>query len=181
MLNILLVAFMLYMSWIIWKIADWHVDNWINFWKKYTYLWDISRALLWILAFFFSHNLYIVLVSVILYWVYKIKFDFTNHALTLITFIIWIIYYNNLNHDLIVNYWFEKTILYILLLLFIYIILSYLKKYNKAFCFTLSLFIPAIFWIFTKDIYAGLSIFFFLWWVSSMYVFKMKQKSFFKN
>ncbi|EKD44480.1 MAG: hypothetical protein ACD_71C00124G0007 [uncultured bacterium (gcode 4)] len=181
MIDFLIVALLLILSGILWKTADGHMDNGTTFGKRYTYFYDVAWAVIWCYLFFYSHNLYIVLVSIVFYWVYKLKFDFTNHGVCLITFIVGIIYYNNVNHDIIDSYGVYRTLISILVLLGSYIFLSYIKKYNKAFWFITSIFVPSLFAIYTRDPLAGFSVFFLIGWLSAMRIFHMKQKSFIRD
>lgn len=166
-MDFLVASFLLFLSWFLGKIADSHNEHGLIFWKKYTILFWISWWLIWVFLFGYSEFLFIPLVSLLLYWIYKMKFDYKNHIISLIIMLFWILFFAKNNY-----------FIYIFILFFIYFVLDFFKKNKKIwkYIFIAMLSVPIFFAIYIKNTLPITCIFFFLWSNFCIKVFKIDQK-----
>lgn len=138
--------------WFFQKLADWHHEHWLNFFKHaWIIFWIICGS---IGAYLISYNeiLAINYLAILFYWVYKIKIDCLYHSLALIIMIGWLLH-SNIHFNIYI----------VFLLLLSYILFDFLKhntnnKYiKKFFQFKLQfIFTPLIYSIIIQDIYGAI-------------------------
>ena len=172
--DLILYSFLIFLSWFIGKISDMHNEHWLNFLKKYSILFSITRWWIWSYIIIKNEILYIPLIALVFYWIYKIKFDYTNHVISLLVILFWIIYS---------NFWTNNNIIMIFILFCIYFFFDLIKqnkKYKKIWLF-LILLLPILYSIYLQNILPISLIFFFFWVKFAIFSFRIEQSFFIKK
>lgn len=165
--------FIAFLFWFFQKIADWHDEHWLNWFK---WAWIFFWIIWWIIWFFLvlSNNLIMIThLAIVLYWIYKLKIDYVNHAISIIIILFWVF----LSWYEISNYY------YVFVLLVSYIIFDFIKLKLKNKFKYLDLFfknrlqfflIPIIFSIYVWNILWVVIIFNLFWVYFANKIFKIK-------
>lgn len=155
--------------WFFQKLADWHNEHWLQ-WFKWAGM--IFWIICWLIcAYLVQYNeiLMASYISILFYWIYKLKIDYTNHAIALII----ILFGAFLSKE-------HFNSIYIGVLLFAYIVLDFIKhtfhlKKNYFFKYRLQfIVIPILYSIIIQDILWLVSMFGLFWVYLANKIFRIK-------
>lgn len=172
-MDFLYLSFLAFLFWFFQKIADWHDEHWLNFfywaWIFFWIIWGI----IWFILVLSNNLIMITHLSIVLYWIYKLKIDYVNHAISVIIILFWVF----LSWYEVYNYY------YVIIILFSYILFDLIKikfsnknNYIKIFYkYRLHFFlVPILFSIYMKDILWIVIIFNIFWVYAANKIFKIK-------
>lgn len=172
-MDFLFLSFLSFFFWFFQKIADWHDEHWLNFFK---WAWIFFWIIWWTIWYYLvvSNNLVMIThLAIVLYWIYKLKIDYINHAISIIIILFWVF---------LSSYWIQNYY-YVLGLLIFYIGFDFIKlKFRKKYKY-LNLFfnyrlhfiiIPIIFSALLQNIFWIVIIFNLLWISAANRIFKIK-------
>lgn len=83
-LDFLFYFFLIFLAGFLGKLADLHNEHGLEKLKKFTMLFSFFWGLIYAYIIIQNEILFVPLVAVVFYWVYKVKFDYANHTLALI-------------------------------------------------------------------------------------------------
>ena len=108
--------------WFTQKIADWHNEHWLNWFKWAWILFWIIWGTIWFFLMQVNEIIMVSYLAILLYWIYKLKIDYTNHAISIIIILFWVFLA-----------WFEVyNYYYVLVLLIWYVIFDFVKQKFKG-------------------------------------------------
>lgn len=138
-----------FISWISGKLADaFHEHGLKSFFPGAGMLFSI---IWWLIVWFLisqSSIIYISYVTIIFYWIYKVKFDYSDHAIALLIIIYFMIQYH----------WYFQ-LWDIAILFFVYVVIDYVKSLKISILIPLYknkiqfLIIPIAYCIYANDIF----------------------------
>jgi len=82
--DFLFYFFLIFLAGFLGKLADLHNEHGLEKFKKFTMLFSFIWGLIYAYIIVQNEILFVPLVAVVFYWVYKVKFDYANHTLALI-------------------------------------------------------------------------------------------------
>lgn len=150
-MEFLYLSSLAFLFWFFQKIADWHNEHWLNWFKWAWIFFGIIWGFIWFILVLSNNLIMITYLAIVLYWIYKLKIDYINHAVSIIIILFWVF----LSWNEVSNYY------YVLFLLLFYIIFDLIKIYFKGkikyldlfFKYRLQFFIvPIIFSIYIENI-----------------------------
>lgn len=168
--NLIIFFLIAIVSWFLWKLADSFHEHWLkNFFKWAWFLFSILRGLLVWFLISQSEVIYVSYIAIIFYWIYKVKFDYSDHAISLIIIITFMNFYSDF-----FNY------IHIFILLWLYIFVDFIKKlqlellknfFHNKLQFIL---IPILYFFYTGNILSFVVIWNLVWSLSVKYFFNIK-------
>lgn len=173
-MEFLYLSFIAILFWFFQKIADWHNEHWLNWFKWAWVFFGIICWLFWAYLISFSEILQISYLSLIIFWLFAWKIDYINHIIAFIIIIIWMeLFWKN---DF--NIYFYSFIIW-----FIYYIFKFIKESRfenaitkKFFKYRLQFYIIPIFAsLYFNDIFWIIVVFNLLWVYLANKIFKIKQ------
>lgn len=172
-MNLLELSILTILFWFFQKLADWHDEHWLNF---FMWAWTFFWVIWWMIWFYLIQTNEILMINylaLISYWIYKIKIDYLNHAISVIIMLIWIVLSN----------YSKDSIYYAISLLLSYIAFDIIKhsslnknkiinlfyKYRLQF-----ILIPIFFWIYIESIISFIIPLGLLWVIIANKLFNIK-------
>lgn len=150
--------------WFFQKLADWHNEHWLKFFKGAWILFGIICGVFWAYLISYSDILQISYFSLLIFWFLAKKIDYMNHIIAWIIMFIWMLYFWEHNYYIY---------LYSSLIWWCYFLFKVLKNKNidnlffkKIFIYRLHFyFIPIIYSIIFTNFF-WLVVIFNLFWVN---------------
>lgn len=121
MIEFIFLFLVIFLFWVFLKLADAHNEHWMKSFPGAAIIYWIIWWIIWCYLITYSQNFHTYYIAVLFYWIYKLKLDYTNHAIAWLIMLSWAFLS-----------WYYFDYLWILWILWSVIILDYIKIFNKT-------------------------------------------------